>query len=65
MKLVVFNRDLFTPDDLETPVFKEGVEYEVLDEHRDVIFVQSKPNSIECSAFPKDEEGLLFEYKYK
>lgn len=63
MDVVIFNKDLFLCGEQRNAVFKKGREYEVMDEDKEFIYVNSKPKTNECSMIPKDEEGNLFEYK--
>lgn len=63
MDLVVFKRDVFFTDNCSDIVFEKGKEYEILSEDKEFIYVNSKPNTNECSKIPKKEEGFIFEYK--
>jgi len=60
---VIFLKDVFFAEEQKIAVFKEGQEYEILDENNNFLFVQSKPNTNECSQIPKSDAGILFKYK--
>lgn len=57
---VVFNEDLSLDGEL---IFAKGVNYSILSESKDNIYVSYKGSDIQCSEFNKSLEGLLFEYK--